>query len=417
MPTHIDTDLEAEVYDPLSILHRGVTIWNQWRDSNQIEILDLTHADLSGENLTGVNFRGVNLSDASLSGSDLSGANLSRAVLNRTNLVSARLRGASLIEASLVNAKLNHADLRWSIFSEVNLNGADLGYASLNNAIFVDVTFKETNLSNAVLYSTLFARTDLSEVKGLSTVAVSDEKPPSIGLDVIKRSKGNIPGKLLRAAGLADNLLGILYKQETYGVEVNELLLTDRKLTPRFLLNILSPFLCAIEEIHFILNEIKTLPKQEIAIKTISQNSPISISFNGGADVIQQIKEIVVPSRRKHAEKIARLLEKEKRAEIKKKEAEHLEIEARAAKDQAEAQRTQAEAAKLRAEAERISLENEKLRMELHEQTIQLAIRMLGQVAPNLSEVEKIAYVVKLLPPIDSLMFSDLELPSSNEDG
>jgi hypothetical protein len=107
---------------------------------------------------------------------------------------------------------------------------------------------------------------------------------------------------------------------------------------------------------------------------------------------------------------MAHLLEREKQAEIGSKKAEILEKRARAAKDQAETAKIEAEAAKQREETERMKLENEKLRLELHRAKIQLALEVLAQVAPNLSETEKIIFVVKLLPPLDIFAFSELEI-------
>ena len=189
-----------------------------------------------------------------------------------------------------------------------------------------------------------------------------------------------------------------------------EIELSSDKLTPLYLSVVVSPFLNAIAEVQAIINEIKGRDLQGIVIKSIRQSSPLDISLNGAAEAIQQIKDTVVPWRRKHLEKMALLLEKEKQAEIGNRKAEILEKRARSIKDNAEAERIAADAAKQREETERIRLENEKLRLELQRSKIQLALDVLAQVAPNLSETEKIAYVVKLLPPLEILASSELEI-------
>src|SRR5690242_16648530 len=116
--------------------------------------------------------------------------------------------------------------------------------------------------------------------------------------------------------------------------------------------------------------------------------------------------------RRQHAETMARLQEQEKQEEIARKQAEIAEAYARARKDRQEAERLGAEAALKRAEAEKLSLENEKLRLELHKAKIELALQVLGMVAPTMPEAERIVYVVKLLPPLDVLTGSPLQIAS-----
>jgi tetratricopeptide (TPR) repeat protein len=192
--------------------------------------------------------------------------------------------------------------------------------------------------------------------------------------------------------------------------EISSVILTNKQLTPRFLSKVVTPYLNAVVDIQHIIDEIKGRDKRDVLIKSISQNSPISVNLEGAAEALQQIKDSVVPWRRKHSEKMAILLEREKQAEIGARKAEILEKRALAAKGQAEAKKITAEAAKQHAETEKLRLENEILRLELHRAKIQLALDVLAQVAPNLSEPEKIAYVVRLLPPLDILVSSELEL-------
>jgi len=183
-----------------------------------------------------------------------------------------------------------------------------------------------------------------------------------------------------------------------------------RKSTPGYLTDTLGPYLAAIAEIQNIINEIQGKEHREVVIESIVQQSPISVSLDGASQAVQVVTDTVVPWRRKHAQEMARLATLEKQAEIESKKAEVLEKRARAAKDRAEAGRLVAEAAKQREEAERMKLENEKLRVELHRATIQLALDILAQVAPNLPETEKIAYTVRLLAPLDTIVSSELEI-------
>ncbi|MBI5032072.1 MAG: hypothetical protein HZB51_16190 [Chloroflexi bacterium] len=171
-----------------------------------------------------------------------------------------------------------------------------------------------------------------------------------------------------------------------------------------------EPLLEAIKEIQYTIDKVMGHSSHEFRIKSITQESPISVSLEGAAEAVQVMKDTIVPSCRKHAETMALLQEKEKQADIETKNAEILEKRASAAKGRAEADKLAAEADKQRVETERIKLENEKLRLELQQAKIQMALNILNQYAPNLSETERINHVIQLLRSIDLVISSKLEL-------
>jgi hypothetical protein len=178
--------------DHLSKLREGVEEWNKWRESNRdirpdlreadLREADLKGADLSGAilssaNLIGVDFNGAALCDANLSAVNLSVSDLSAADLSRANF-----RGANLLRADLSEANLKEANLRWADLSGANLSGADL--------------------TNSEAGSSRFTNLDLRNVKGLEVV--THWGPSSIGIDTIFASKGKIPEKFLRGAGVPE---------------------------------------------------------------------------------------------------------------------------------------------------------------------------------------------------------------------
>jgi regulator of protease activity HflC (stomatin/prohibitin superfamily) len=122
------------------------------------------------------------------------------------------------------------------------------------------------------------------------------------------------------------------------------------------------------------------------------------------------VKDTVVPWRRKHAETMARLLEQEKLAEIESKKAEVLEKRANAAKGRAEAEKLTTEAVKQREEAEKMKLENEKMQLELHRARIQLGSDIINEFAPNLPETDRITYLIRLLPALNTVIASNLQI-------
>jgi DNA-directed RNA polymerase specialized sigma24 family protein len=181
-------------------------------------------------------------------------------------------------------------------------------------------------------------------------------------------------------------------------------------LTPRFLADVLAPYIDAIAAIQNIYDDVRQVPKHEVVIRFIGHFSPIDVSLNGAADAISAVKEDLIPWRKEHAKQIAVLQEKQVQAEIKKKNAEVLEIRSRSSKERAEAKKIEAEAEKLKAEAEKMYLENEKLKFELESAKLKLALELVAKMKPDLPEPDRIAYAVRLLPAINVIITSDIEL-------
>lgn len=207
----------------------------------------------------------------------------------------------------------------------------------------------------------------------------------------------------------------LLRSKEAVSIEEPEGLSTlvfmgSERLTPHYLETHINPYLNAINDLQRVIDEIKGRRPSTIQIKSVRQASPISIDLKGAPEAIQLIRDTVVPWRRKHIEKMARLQEREKQAEIGNIKADILEKRARAARDNAETAKITAEAAQQREETEKMRLDNERLRLELVAAKIQLALELLDRISSGLSETEKIAFVVKLLPSLDILAFSELEI-------
>jgi uncharacterized protein YjbI with pentapeptide repeats len=159
----------------------SVDSWNRWRVKNPGLRPDLSAADLRGRELRGVNLRQADLRQADFSeAADVRGANLggSSYMLD----IGTDLFGSDLREADLREADLREADLR-----EANLRGAKLEGA---------------NLRNAIMNSTELGELDLSRVEGLETVR--HHGPSTVGIDTIYRSKGDIPERFLREAGVPE---------------------------------------------------------------------------------------------------------------------------------------------------------------------------------------------------------------------
>ena len=151
---------------------------------------ELVEADLKGLNLGGADLHSANLRKANFEGANLIGA----------NFVNARLAGAFL-----AGARVNTAD-----FAGANLARAELAGANLSEAYLGGVDFTQANLHNATMHGAIMSRTklldvDLSNVLGLDTVR--HKAPSSISVGTVYQSKGRIPHKFLRGAGVPENFI------------------------------------------------------------------------------------------------------------------------------------------------------------------------------------------------------------------
>jgi hypothetical protein len=174
----------------LKILKKGADAWNKWREKNNIIQTDLSEVDLSGTNLKGANLYHANLNDTNFFNANLSGAQLVFAELNGASLVKANLSGAYLSFVNLIDADLSFA----------NISGANLSVVNLNVAKLTNTDFKK-----AVIAYITIAESDLSTAKNLETVI--HDGPSTIGIDTIYKSKGKIPEKFLRGAGVPDTMI------------------------------------------------------------------------------------------------------------------------------------------------------------------------------------------------------------------
>lgn len=198
-------------------------------------------------------------------------------------------------------------------------------------------------------------------------------------------------------------------KANTFVLDSTDLFALN-ELTPEYLIKKVAPYIYAIGEIQHLIDEIRISKTRSIKINSITQNSPISVNLEGAPEAVKLVQESVIPWKRKHAEAMAQLNEQEKLAEIEIKKAEILEKRSNAAKNRAEAEKTASEAAVQREQAEKMKLENEKLRMELHRQKIQLALDLLEKLSPHLGEADRAIYLVKLLPHLNVILESPLEI-------
>ena len=190
--------------EQLALLTQGVAAWNQWREDNPDQEIDLSGADFSGADFSGADFSGADFSGADLSDADLSGANLNRVDLSGANLIDADLDRVDLSGANLSHASLSGASLSMATLSHATLSWADLSWASLIGTHLIDADLSDADLDGVHLGETVFADVDLSQVKGLTECRCF--APSTLDHRTLSRS-GQLPESFLRGVGLPDTFI------------------------------------------------------------------------------------------------------------------------------------------------------------------------------------------------------------------
>jgi uncharacterized protein YjbI with pentapeptide repeats len=139
----------------LSLIKKGVDIWNAWREDMPDIQPDLSQADLRGEKFQKINLSRGNLTECKLQFSNLTGADLGEA-----NLTKSKLQEACLQSANMQNCNLSGAGMLESNLQYTNLENSLLEGAQFNE----DTLFNQTNLKGANLLSaTGLSTTQLSQ--------------------------------------------------------------------------------------------------------------------------------------------------------------------------------------------------------------------------------------------------------------
>lgn len=129
----------------------------------------------------------------------------------------------------------------------------------------------------------------------------------------------------------------------------------------------------------------------------------ISVRLDGVKDAVETVKDLIVPWRRKNAERKANLDNAYRQAEIQRINAENLIAQAQAKKTEAEAEAvlTLAQAERAKAEAEKAKAEAERELVEIRQSQMELAIKIVDRYAQNASGELKMLFVKELLQIID----------------
>ena len=135
--------------------------WNEWRNKNLLQKIDLSKAELIGLNLSF-----INLVDCQLSFADFSETNLEGAKFTMSNLEGANFQDCELMEAQFQNTNMqgvnfNGSSLVLADFTNSQLSGSKFKHCNLNSTNFTNAILKGVNFSHANLVETVFNGADL----------------------------------------------------------------------------------------------------------------------------------------------------------------------------------------------------------------------------------------------------------------
>ncbi len=199
-------------------------------------------------------------------------------------------------------------------------------------------------------------------------------------------------------------------------------------LTPYHLATTVTPYLQALVDLQYIIEEIKMQGHRQIGINTISAvklNAPIGVSLDGARDAIQMVRDFVIPWRREHAAQIASQAQSEKAVgsppakdetpktdEASKSEAERPAVESAhppTVKDKPPSE-VETKAALVTGTIRPVDQNTPERRLE--QAQINLALKIVLRLNPGLPDEDRVAYATRLLFPLKILTTSTLELSS-----
>jgi hypothetical protein len=181
-------------------------------------------------------------------------------------------------------------------------------------------------------------------------------------------------------------------------------------LTPQYLSLAVVPYLSALVELQQIVDELEQEPPHQGRILAITQGSPVSVTIEGVSRAVQIVQEMITPWQLDYAKPMSQLVQRERKAAIDLAQAEVFEARARMNEDAVEHKKLLAKAADRYTRAETRRQEGRQQRQSLEYAQIHLALQILSQIEADLQEEEKTAYLLRVLPALETLLSNPLQI-------
>jgi repressor LexA len=212
------------------------------------------------------------------------------------------------------------------------------------------------------------------------------------------RIRDDMDSYLLEAGAVGQKVTQVIF-------QVNR----NTQLTPDFLREQLLPYLQGIASLQAILLRIQQREHQDLVIKSITQYSPITISFEGIKELIEILKYLR-KSWREHELIMARMEERKSKIDIALAEAKIQEMNLNRIIDKTDLEKATLEIEIKRQEARQIKIENDHAELELQKKKLQIALDILATYGKSLSEEETSKLISQVLASITLITTSQLEV-------
>ncbi|NCF66076.1 MAG: hypothetical protein GWP61_08875 [Chloroflexi bacterium] len=180
------------------------------------------------------------------------------------------------------------------------------------------------------------------------------------------------------------------------------------KLTPRYLFNVVAPYLVAIEELRHSMDNLYGESTADVQIFSLSQYTPISVNLSGIVDAFKTIQGMVSEWRLKQNKTLEKLREEKLELENEELKARVMERHALAAKTHEETRLLAAQKELVYREIQKSSLESEQMKFELAIARQPLIDKIAKQVGKGLPEDRVSAFKGEISGPIEELTKSEL---------
>ncbi len=187
----------------------------------------------------------------------------------------------------------------------------------------------------------------------------------------------------------------------------------QEEMSADYLSSQIMPVLSALETIQVCVTEASVGLASNPRLHSVTQRSPIRVSFEGIENVLRAVLDLVVPWRRQHHQAI---LEYEiKRKDLELKEAK-LKLKHEHMRHEHENSRVLLDLEKEREALASLKIANEKQAIELHKEKLVLTTSVIENLVPELQHTARSDLAARLLPHMDTLATSVLEIEESSEE-
>ncbi|MBN1661543.1 MAG: GAF domain-containing protein [Anaerolineae bacterium] len=176
------------------------------------------------------------------------------------------------------------------------------------------------------------------------------------------------------------------------------------------LLDVVNPYLRAVADIQHCIDELEGNPSSKLRVVAIRHDSPIVATVEGIRAAAAVIQQTVSPQRRLIDEMACRVLIAEKEAAAERARIEALEARSRLNGNTGGDEWRATDVARQVAHLQQLQHECEQLGIELRRFKIGLACDLIGWIAPHLDRAETVDYVVRILPALDQVLSSPLDV-------